>query len=173
MLVVGIQILIVLLLAVLVYQDFKFRAISWIPLPILFVGFFILAEQGNTLAEISRFFLCNLLFVFLQLAALFVFFFIKEKRIFNIINTYHGLGDVLFTIVLCMAFSTVNFIHFYLCSLIIAIIGYKMFMFLRPVAREGVPTAGIIALTLAVLILVKYLIPGIDFYRDRFIAGIF
>jgi hypothetical protein len=165
-----VDILVFFSLILIVFQDFKQRQISWFLIPLSFAGFAYKASlyKENTLSV----FLFNTAFIVLQLICLTIYFSIKNKKFFNIIDTYVGLGDVLFFIVLCTVFSPLNFITFYVCSMVVtllAIIAYNLFS-----ARQtkDIPLAGAMAGALMILIIITRMVPGVDFYNDGYLLNI-
>jgi hypothetical protein len=167
------QISIVFLCSILVYQDFKFRQISWIPLPLLLAALFFLSYQGNALSEIAFYFGLNFIFILAIHICLFVFLWVKNKKVFNPINTYHGIGDVLFSVVLCMAFSPMNFIHFYIATLLLTLFGYMVYLQLKAEKSKGFPTAGVMSLALGLCFVYKMIKGNVDFYSDYLFFGYF
>ena len=168
-----IEISVILLCLIIVFQDFKFRHISWIPLPLLFAVLYILSYQSNTLNEIIFYFGFNFIFILAIHICLFVFLWVKNKKIFNPINKYHGIGDILFSVILCMAFSPMNFIHFYIGSLLLTLFGYLIYMLVKGEQSKGFPTAGVMSLALALCFVLKMMIRNLDFYSDYLFFGYF
>lgn len=125
---------------VISYQDFKHRLISlWsillyaaccISSVLLFQNLFILFE--NAVSSLIYF-----TFVFF---VLFLFYFIKEKKFSNIIDSKIGLGDVLIFIAIGLTLDVVNLIVFFTISFCIsAIVG----LFLAK-QNKTIPLAGIL-----------------------------
>ncbi len=160
------ELFIIAMLSIIVVQDMRFRKISWIPLPLLLMAFMMLSLKQNSFREVVFMYWFNFLFILVQHICFAVFFFIKKRKVFNLINTYHGIGDILFAVILCMAFSPMNFIHFYIISMCLTLLGYLLFLYLRSASSRGVPTAGGMALVLIVCFVFKML-NGTDFYSDH------
>lgn len=83
----------------------------------------------------------------------------------NIVDTYLGLGDVLFLIVICTVFSPVNFILFYLLSMIVTLTGVLIYNVVSTKKTNDIPLAGAMAGMLLILLISK---PGIDLYNDAY-----
>jgi len=120
----------------IIYEDFKFRAIHWYWLVlILMIGFW----HFDFHLEQS---LINLSLLLIQFLVLTCYFSFKEKKWINITDKYLGLGDLLFFIPLALFFSPVNFLLFFVGS----IIGTLMLMLcLKIVTKqilETIPLAG-------------------------------
>jgi low temperature requirement protein LtrA len=165
-----VDILILFSLFIIVFQDFKQRQISWFLIPLLFAGFVYKASLYKDSALTG--FLFNAAFIVLQLICLTLYFSIKNKRFLNIIDTHLGLGDVLFFLVVCTVFSPLNFIAFYVCSMIItlvAVIAYNLFSSRQ---TKDIPLAGAMAGALMILLLTTIAMPGVDFYNDGYLLNI-
>jgi len=171
-----IEIIIVVLLGVIVYQDFKSRSFYWIILPILFGLITILGiDQGNSLMEFLMNSLANFCILLFQFIVITVFYSIKEKQFTNVIDKYLGLGDILLLIAICGITNTVNFILVYTLSLILVLIAviihstYVTKFSNRPKVNT-IPLAGGISLIMIGCFFVK-LIYGLDFYNDFLILN--
>ncbi len=163
------EILAIGLLGIVVFQDFRQRAISWLLIPGLLVLFAAMAISANNLNDAAFNGLINLAFVAIQLICLTAWFSLKNRKFTNIVNSYLGIGDILFFCVLCLAFSPVNFIFFYLGSLILTIIGFVSYSGLRKESNKEIPLAGAMALGLIACFIYKYLHPGCSFYTEAFV----
>ena len=106
-----IELLIVLPLIFIIYEDFKYRAIHWVWL-IIFT-FLILFFKPLIVPNI----LINLLLLGIQLICLTLYFSIKKNQLVNITKEFLGIGDILFFIPLTLLFTPENFIWFFICSL--------------------------------------------------------
>lgn len=143
----------------------KHRAISWVLIPLALAGFVFkgMISENIVLKDV----LLNIAFVSIQLVLLTIYMSIKNKRLLNIVNTYLGLGDVLFFVVICAAFSTLNFIVFYLLSMIVTLTGVIAYNGFRKKKSVDIPLAG----AMAVVLIVLMLIPGFDFYDDGYLMN--
>ena len=155
-----------ILLLVVFVQDIFYRAISWFLIPLFFLTFTakgILLQPPSELAFNS---LINLGFVLFQLLMLSLYMSIKNKKPVFIVNSYLGLGDILFFVVICLAFSPVNFIVFYLSSLIFILLAFVAYTLIVKNANKHIPLAGIMAALMMVLILLNWMFPQINLYED-------
>src|SRR5690606_28427269 len=112
------------LLSVVIYQDFKNREISWFLIPLLLIIGVTNALISIDYKDFLTYAGINLTIVILNLLSVTLFISIKEKKIKNIIDTYLGLGDVLFFFVLTVLFSPFNFIIFFIGSVLLTSIVY-------------------------------------------------
>ncbi len=167
------SIITVALLSVLLYQDFKYRAISWYLIPLLFValGYSVYAKTGA--GPLTKIFFTNLGFLILQGVLLTVYFSIKEKRAFNVINTKLGIGDILFFIVLCIAFSPGNFIIFYLVGLIVTLAATLFYHLISQKQIGEIPLAGCIALLMMLCISYTHFDANLNLMDDTLVLGLF
>ena len=160
-----ISVIICFLLILLSYQDFRYRAISWWLIPLLFV-FLAYNNIKNTSFELvlQNLFL-NLSFVLIQIGLLFLYFSIKNKRFINIIDTYIGIGDLLFFLVLAVSFSFFNYIFFQVISLTLVAFFFGVFKLLKKVLNPEIPLAGGMSLLFFICFILgnKY---KISFYND-------
>src|ERR1044071_10356431 len=88
----------ILLLLVIAFQDFKDRKISGVFVVLTFILLFLIATKSSGLFPGLKLTAINFFFILMQIALLFVFYFIINKRPVNIINTHLGIGDILFII---------------------------------------------------------------------------
>ncbi len=154
-----------IILGFLAYQDFKQREISWILIPLLIILHAIISIRSISLENAVLYFLINSGFILLQLLFLTVYFSVKNRAFTNIINTYLGIGDIWFFVVLALAFSPVNFILFYLGSLFLTMIGFLVWKGLSKSSEKEIPLAGVMAVGLMGCFVYKW-VSGFDMYRD-------
>jgi hypothetical protein len=100
-----------------------------------------------------------LLFAFLTL-------FLLKRSVFNPLTGHIGAGDLLFFPVLCLSFSPVNFIVFFVFALALMLV-------LKPLlfrASDQLPLAGVVAIIMAVILVVSELF-AIDLYSDALVLN--
>jgi hypothetical protein len=159
------SLLVIVILILIAYQDFRFRAVSWLWFPLL-AGIMILDNIHCSTVDASlNIFLLNLAFVVIQLLVVTVYLSIKNKAFVRIWQHHLGLGDILFFMILCLFFSPVNFILFYLGSLICCIIGVLCVRKFNA-AITLIPLAGIQSALLVVLIVLNLMTRSIDYHVD-------
>jgi hypothetical protein len=155
------------ILVAIMYQDFKQRKVSIALLGVLFVIFCVDAYlKQNDLLIILRNFSLNICFIIAQLAGIKLYFIIKSRKNTPVIDTYIGMGDVLFFFISCMAFSIGNFVMFYLISLIVALIGTITYMSIKNAKDIEIPLAGIMSSIMSLCIGYKLIGGSLNFYRD-------
>lgn len=163
----------VTLLAIVAFQDLKQRQISWVLLPLLLSLFLVRGSFLNSANELIHFALFNAGFIVVQLLVLTAYMSIKNKEFSNIINSYLGLGDILFFIVICVAFSPVNFIVFYITGLLLTLLVFVAYNLLRKKNEKEIPLAGAMAVLMISLILLSRWSIKFNFYNDDFLTGWF
>lgn len=138
--------------AIITYQDFRYRAVSWILFPIIaLLNLCYTLWYMHTPASV---FLTNTginagiilsQFLFLKL-----YFSFREKKIAVIIDRYIGLGDIIFYLLLCLFFSPLAFITFHIGSLLFCLLLYI------PLKVNGInrtiPLAGLQSLLMIILL---------------------
>ncbi len=158
--------ILIALLGVLVFQDFKSREISWFLIPLLIIGFIFLGLQRIEITEMLTYFGINFMIVVLNLLGVTLMVSLKEKKLTNILKSYLGLGDVLFFLVLTVVFSPFNFIFFYIGSIFITAIIYGVIMLFNQQQKMLIPLAGAMSLLLIITIVMEQVTPSFQFYQD-------
>jgi hypothetical protein len=159
-------VILILLLGVVVFQDFKSRAISWFLIPLLFIGFIVYGLLHINALELLTYFGINFMLVAVNLLCVTLFISIKEKRMTNILKNYLGLGDVLFFLVLTVVFSPFNFIFFYIGSIFITALVYGGLILVRKEKQLLIPLAGVMSFILMITVIAEQFVPSFDLYQD-------
>jgi len=137
------------LLIITFLQDVKDRAVDWYIFPLLLISVvFIRWIEGNSILANTGELLFNSAFILFQISSLFLYLFIKERKLSNIINQYLGLGDILFWVVLAVFLQSVSFLLFYSASIffIVLMVG------VRRVVKKEIGTIPLAGLQAAILI---------------------
>lgn len=137
----------ILPLLFIIYEDFSYRAIHWFWLLLLTI----IALWAFPWT--SQHLWINGLLVAFQMAALTLYFSIKEGQFVQIINRYLGIGDLLFFIPLGILLSPGNFICFFILSLMLSLGGHLVSYSLNPHKTITIPLAGYMSLTLIAVVL--------------------
>jgi H+/Cl- antiporter ClcA len=107
----------------------------------------------------------NLAFIALQLIFLTLWISFKNKKWTNIIDTYLGLGDILFFVAISSAFSPIQFVLFYLISIVITLIAFVVYKWKSEKANSEIPLAGAMSVVLIICMLLSITIPQLNFYN--------
>lgn len=168
----AISILLIGLLAITAWQDFKQRAIWWGLLPLLLAGFAWkgIAEIGLTSWATQS--AANIALVIAQLLLVTAYFSLKHGKLTNLLNGLFGLGDLLFLLVAAASLATPAFVLWYAVALLLTLVG---FMLWRAIAKPGaatVPLAGGMALVLAMLMGLEMANFQLDIYQMHLFSDI-
>lgn len=150
-------------LILIFYQDMRYRAVTWIIFPLAAIALGAYSLTKASLSDVAFRSLINLLFVGLIMLMLFIFFFIRHRKISSL-TTALGLGDILFFIVIAFLFSPVQYMLFFCASLFLT----TLIATIVPAIRNNVPLAGAQALMLMPLMLLDQL-RAIDLSDDNWI----
>ena len=142
------------LMVVLVFvflQDLKKRTIH-ISLPIILFFLALVINYGSADLKFSTI-LYNIAFIILNILGLVLYFSFKNKRVLNPIDTYIGLGDIVFFLAITPLFSLKPFILFFVFGLLFSLFVHLGFMLFKKV--ETIPLAGYLSLFLIINIVAK------------------
>ncbi|MBI5541218.1 MAG: prepilin peptidase [Bacteroidia bacterium] len=160
------------LLLITAYQDFKWREIHWIIIPFLAISLIFYSIQESTLIEVLNNSLINLSIVLIQFLFVTIWFSIKSKKLVNILRQHIGLGDWLFFVCLCLAFSPINFILFLVSAFILSLLIHLITLLILKTTEKTVPLAGLVAtILLGVLIIESVFYPG-KLQNDSYITNL-
>jgi hypothetical protein len=138
------KIILICLLAIIFYQDYKQRQVYWFLFPLSALCCAILFFTSTISELFISAILLNLSFVLLLLGVIFLYSKFKLKLPFN---TVFGMGDVLLFTALIFTFSSVSFLIVFVFALIFSLI---LHLFLSPYSKEKtVPLAGYMSLFFA------------------------
>lgn len=141
-------IILFLSLGAIFWQDNKMRQIHVVLPVVVFICAFVFIKNyfSNYTIVVS-----NLIFLFTTFAALITYMSIKNKKYINPFKNYFGLGDLLFYIAISPLFLLKNYIVFFVCSMIFAIV--IQYLFKKYISQDSVPLAGLSAVLLIFIIL--------------------
>lgn len=147
----------------------------WFWFPLLAVaGIAARLQAGELLDSACYTTLGNLLFLGVQLLLVTAYFSVKNKRLTNITAGMLGWGDILLLMSVAFYCSVLNFMVFYLLSLLLIVMGWALYRSLAQKPNPHIPLAGLQALLLAGCIALGWLLPALNLANDntliRFIA---
>jgi hypothetical protein len=158
-------IFVIAILLLVAYQDFRFRAVTWVLFPLLAVIIFLECFVNGSIRSAWDQFIFNISFIALQLVIITLYFSLRSRSLVMIWKHHLGAGDMLFFVVLCMFFSPVNFVLFHLGSLlfsILLVIASRKYI----QSLKTIPLAGIQAVLLALFIVVDLFSASIHYRTD-------
>lgn len=139
--------IIILVLLIIFWQDYKQRLVTWLLYPLSGILAYLInfGNVGHLTASINS--IVNLCFVSVMLLITYMYSKIVMKKKF--INESMGSGDVLLLIFLCFSFATFSFIVLLILSLIFSL---ALHIAIKNNTKEKtVPLAGYISLFFAVV----------------------
>lgn len=154
-----IEILFLIVLGILFYQDMKEQKVSlWMLLLGLFSGGFLHFLHQDSLVFLSTI-LINLLFVSIIFSVLLLYSKFKlQKNIFAVF----GLGDLLFFTILAVSLPILSFLMVFVFSTIFSLI---LFLILKKhFTTNTVPLAGLQSLFLAIVLIINTFIDSVNIY---------
>ncbi|WP_346882340.1 prepilin peptidase [uncultured Algibacter sp.] len=138
-------------LIVVFFQDYRKRTIHAIlPITIFLLGLY-LNYSSSDLEFI--FMIYNIGFVVINITGLVLYFSIKHKAIVNPIDTFIGLGDIVFFIAITPLFSLKPFILFFILGLLFSLLIHGVFTLIKEM--KTIPLAGYLSLFLILHIVLK------------------
>jgi hypothetical protein len=159
----GINILIIGVLLIIIYQDLKYRLIhACLPFFLFIAGlvrYFILELPYEEL-------LFTTVYLILVILGLFIYTSIKFKKIYNPIDSAIGLGDIAFFIAIIPLFFSTTFIFFFITGMFFSILSY---LILNKNKESNVPLAGYLAIYLLGWIAIDFVAERDFFYTHNII----
>ena len=157
---ITLEILLILVLSVICFQDFKERKVALLLLVLgALLGGAIHFWQQSLSAFISSIFMN---FVFIGVVILFIAFYSKVKMKKALFEVFGG-GDLVFFVLLAVSFPTLSFVVFFIFSLVFSLAIYLLIK--HQMKEETVPLAGLQSAFLMLLILTNICTNMIDLYR--------
>jgi chromate transport protein ChrA len=150
-------------LFLILYQDFKERAVWWFLFPV----FGIVAGLLHLNESLSFLFFKSLLFNLTAIGIILVisFFYTRFKMKINFLKEAMGLGDIIFFLALTLAFPTNTFIVLFVFSLIFSLMLHLVIS--RKQKDTTIPLAGYASLFLICI----YLSSWLGFYNNLYSIG--
>ncbi len=136
--------LLIVISSIMLIQDLKYRAISWVLFPVFFA--IILMWSWQNVFFWFQSVLINLSFISLNLLLMIIWFSLKKVNPKQLLKEYVGVGDLLLFLVLALSLPYYVFLPFQIASLIIGmVLGVLLFK------NRTVPLAGIQASLLVLM----------------------
>ncbi len=141
------NIVLCIFLLVLVFQDFRYRAIHvLIVMAVFIISCSLLWIEQKTLMSIGK----TVLFISVTMISLWGYISIKNGTVINPFRRAIGIGDVLFFLAITPLFSLFNYMIFFITGMLISIL--FVFFFGKFTKNKLIPLAGILS---AYLVLIK------------------
>jgi hypothetical protein len=162
-------------LVVIAWQDFVARRVWGVCFGLLAAaGVLYMAAGVESPRRLLVYAGCNLGFLIVQFGLLKVYFLVR-RRGGAVIDRMIGWGDILFLLATVFFFSPVNFISFYVYSLLISLLVSLIWMAFRPSVSKAIPLAGLQSLVLLVVIgagsFLHFPLVGDDWFIHKFLPS--
>ena len=172
---IALEIIVLFCLAFICYQDFRYRAVYWICFPLLGMLFLFLKYLQAGAADSLWHSIFGLSFFAVQLLLLWAYFSLMHKKLINLTDSYLGWGDVLFLAIVPFYLSPVNYIAFYMGSLVLVLLYVLVAKLIvskvNQVANTQIPLAGLQAMILGAVLLLSIFLPQLKLYDDAWYTG--
>lgn len=142
----------VLACALIAFQDFKDRMVSWVLFPALGIGLGFLYLNQVSFEQYYPFVLIN----FIMVTAIIVILFLYTKFIakMEFLNVSFGLGDLLFFYALALGFPTITFLVLFVVAILFSL---GTFLVLKSKLKEpSIPLAGLMGVFLIGILLASF-----------------
>lgn len=146
------ELVLLLVLAFLIYEDLRYRAYHWVLLPPLLILFIIKASWFLPWSELLGNLAYNLAMVGVLFLGVKAYLRLKEGRDRQVVDRAIGSGDLFLMGVLGAAFSPFNFVLFLTFVLLVALLFGAVTRLFASRAKGGtVPLAAVLSLTMVAL----------------------
>jgi hypothetical protein len=147
------QVFTMAVLALIFLQDLKGRAVYWFLFPVLAAALILIRFAGPLdVPDLIRSVLINLAFIAIQMAVLTGYFSLKSGGWVNITARLLGWGDILFLGCMALYLPVLNFLFFYIVSLIVVLLGWFAWQLFSANKDQHIPLAGLQSLMVIVLL---------------------
>ena len=145
----------IMCLVMIAWEDFAERQVHWSYFPILAgAGGVHTYQELHSMGKLAMYAGCNLTFLIIQFLLLKGYFFIRQTAMVSIIDRKIGWGDILFLLAAAFFFSPINFIWFYLYSLLFSLMVSLLWSRYKRSAFGSIPLAGLQSIFLLLFIAV-------------------
>ncbi len=152
------------MLAIIIYQDFKFNAVSWYIFPMLMIASFFYGRSMAVTPLYYYYILINFGIILIQILILTLYYLVRDKKVQLIAGTKIGLGDILFFVVLGLIFSPIWFILFLTTGMIITVLVHLIRTGKEKKAYRKIPLAGYLALIYLVFFILNNFVLHLDLF---------
>ncbi|MGV8879641.1 MAG: hypothetical protein ACOH2A_11485 [Sphingobacteriaceae bacterium] len=160
---------IMMVLAGIAVQDLKSRSVYAFWFPALLLLFACEQLSHQSILQIAKPVLINLAFLLLQFLLLSLYFSAKNRKWVNITSGLLGFGDIFFLVCIAFFLSVLNFVLFYVLSLLLILLCWLIWMWLPGAKNRHIPLAGLQAILFGLVFIVDWFLPMIDLTRDNWL----
>ncbi len=169
----GMEFVFVIWLAFIIYQDFKYKSITWVLFPPGLAIAVVLGLQNTLPLSLIKNTAINYLFLTVQIFLVACYFIFIRKNTIRELKKYFGLGDILFFLIIGIFISPVNFIFYLIISFFAITAGYSVYFLIKGgiEQKKQIPLAGLMSVFLLLLLLSDKLL-SINIYSDYWILNL-
>jgi hypothetical protein len=116
--------------------------------------------------------LINLGFIAVQLILVSIYFSVKHKKLVNITDQMLGLGDVLFLSCVVLYLSVLNFLFFYVLSLIVVLLAWLLWQTIATPKNKQIPLAGFQSLIFILFLMFDWWVRPFGLTNDNWLLNL-
>lgn len=167
------QIFILSLLFLIFIQDLESRSVYWFIFPVLTLLFVLYHfNRHRPYPEIAQAIFINLVFLSIQFLMASFYFFLKHKNWINLTDDLLGWGDISFLISITFYLSALNFLVFYIGSLVLVLAIWIVWQGIAKKKSKQIPLAGVQAMIFAVLLTFDWWVKTLDLTSDTWLLSL-
>lgn len=167
---VVLQLITLLSLIFILYQDIRYRAVYWLCFPATAILLGILKVSQTSFSVFLTDMSYSMVFLLVQLLLLSAYFSIKNKAWINLTKAHLGWGDILFLFAIAFYFSPINFVLFYIISLILVLLFVVVqILSLKEKSSKYIPLAGLQAALFGLVLIGGLLFREVSFVDDQWV----
>jgi len=151
---------ILLILGIIIYQDFTSRSIHWFTLPPLFIGLTIYTFDKLSFQDI----IFNFLFIIVILGSLVVYLRFREGKWVNPTKSFFGWGDILFLFAITPSESTRDFMFLFIIGTTFSLL-LTLTLRLMSTKFDVIPYAGMFSIFIISHLIYSYMNPNFSFVK--------
>ena len=137
-------IILIIGLAMVIYQDLRYRKIHILSTGLILIGAILFRGIEQLIVFPGVWLIYG--FLCLNFLAVFIYFSVKNGSVINPFKTHVGLGDVLFLIAIAPIFYLKSYIVFFVTGMLFSLI---LFVVLKPILKQKtIPLAGYLSILL-------------------------
>lgn len=166
------KIIVIGLLLLIFVQDISSRSVYWFLFPGLAALFVLMhLSQHHLFTDTWQPVLINSTFLILQFLIVSVYFSIKNRHWVNIADGLLGWGDMLFLLSIAFYLSVLNFLLFYIVSLIAVLLTWALWQGISKEKNKQIPLAGLQAFIFTVFLATDW-IKSFDLTNDTWLLNL-
>lgn len=147
------QIIVLLVLGLIAYQDVRERMVHWILFPALALAMGYLYSERIGIHQYALLVFANLLLVTSVLSILYLY--TKYLRGMEFLDVSFGLGDLLFFLAFALGFPTLTFLVLFTSSIIFSL---SIFLVMKKInVEKNAPLAGLMSFYLIIVYMISFL----------------